>query len=432
VAQRQPIDFRAHLTSLLPNSLINAMAREAGAVQRERKIRIVAFFWTLVLGFGVGRERTLSGLRRAFERATGTRVVPSAFYDRFHPRLVLFLRRVVAHVMVKTQEPTTRLRGLLASFRDLVVADATVIRLHELLEHAFPACRTNHTKAAVKLHAVMSVDAAGPRRISVTSERIPEVTKIRIGPWVEGRLLVFDLAYFKYQLFSCIRRNGGYFVARLKQCANPRIVAVYRGSPGRLLGERIQDIAPFLKRRVIDVEVEACFPGRRYSGRQRRRTERFRVVGIRNAETGEHHLYITNVMVERLSADDIARVYAARWLVELFFRELKCRYRADEIPSRKRSVVEALLYASMLTFVASRTLLLDLRRRLRATDRDVPDERWSVLFASVATDLLVVLTRRTRLAQLIAQQVTDLLLAEARDPNRHRCLLRQRAQEAYR
>jgi IS4 transposase len=432
VARHQTIDFCARLTSILPTSLIEGLAHETGAVQRERKIGITAFFWTLVLGFGTGKERTLSGLRRSFERTTGTRVVPSAFYDRFHPRLVLFLRRIVAYVMVKTEEPTTKLRGILSSFRDLVVADATVIRLHELLEHAFPACRTNHTKAAVKLHAVMSVDAAGPRRISVTSERIPDVTMLRIGPWVSCRLLVFDLAYFKYQLFSCIRRNGGYFVARLKQCANPSIVEVHRGHAGRLLGERVQDIVPFLKRRVIDVEVEACFPGRRYSGRQRRRTERFRVVGVRNPETGAHHLYITNVPPDRLSADDIARVYAARWLVELFFRELKCRYRADEMPSRKRAVVEALLYASILTFVASRTLLLELRRRLHASDRDVPDERWSVLFASIAGDLLIIVTRRTQLARLLAHQTTELLLAEAHDPNRHRRLLRQRAEEAIR
>lgn len=183
---------------------------------------------------------------------------------------------------------------------------------------------------------------------------------------------------------------------------------------------------------MIDVEVEATFPGRRYGGRQRRRTERFRVVGIRNRETREYHLYITNVGTDRLEPDDLAAVYAARWLIELFFRELKRRYRADEIPSRKRAVVEALLYASILTFVASRALLAEVRRRLRATERAVPDERWAVLFADVASDVLVVVTRRTQLARLLAEQTTQLLLAEARAPNKRRRRLRQRAEEPRR
>ncbi len=432
MARRKTIDFRSHLTSLLPDSLIEALARETGAFQRERKIRITAFVWTLVLGFGGGSERTLSGLRRAFERASGTRVVASAFYDRFNARLVKLLRRLVDHAIAQMQEPTERLRGVLADFRDVVAADATVIRLHELLAGVFPGCRTNHTKAAVKLHAVMSIGAAGPRKITVTDERTHDITTMKIGPWVKGRLLVFDLAYFKYQLFSRIRRNGGFFVARLKQSANPRIVAVHRGSARDLVGERVHDVVPFLGRRVIDVEVEATFLGRRYAGRQRKRAERFRVVGIRNRETREYHLYITNVGPDRLEPDDLAAVYAARWLIELFFRELKRRYRADEIPSRKRAVVEALLYASILTFLASRALLAEVRRRLRATERAVPDERWSVLFADVATDVLVVVTRRTQLARLLAEQATQLLLAEARDPNKRRRRLRQRAEEPQR
>ena len=38
--------------------------------------------------------------------------------------------------------------------------DSTVMRLHDLLEKAFPACRTNHTLAALKMHVVLSVTGA--------------------------------------------------------------------------------------------------------------------------------------------------------------------------------------------------------------------------------------------------------------------------------
>jgi hypothetical protein len=62
---------------LILKARLKKLAGDTGAVVRERKIGIVALFWTLVLGFVTGNERTLAGLRRVFEKATGTTVVPS-------------------------------------------------------------------------------------------------------------------------------------------------------------------------------------------------------------------------------------------------------------------------------------------------------------------------------------------------------------------
>ncbi len=41
----------------------------------------------------------------------------------------------------------------------------------------------------------------------------------------------------------------------------------------------------------------------------------------------------------------MATAYGARWQIELLFREMKSSYGVEEMPSRKRHVVEALLYA---------------------------------------------------------------------------------------
>ncbi len=85
-----------------------------------------------------------------------------------------------------------------------------------MLEHTFPACRTNHTRAALKLHTVLSVLGTGPRSLRITSERVHDGPVFQVGPWVKGRLLLFDLGYFRSQLLSCIHRNKGFFIVRLK------------------------------------------------------------------------------------------------------------------------------------------------------------------------------------------------------------------------
>ena len=165
MARPHSTGIRRVLNRLVPKARLRRLASETGVVVRDRKIGIVELFWTLVLGFATGGERSLAGLRRAFEKATGTTVVPSAFYDRFTPKLVRLLKTVLGDVMDKTARKNGALRGALACFKDVLLTDSTVIRLHDLLQRAFPACRTNHTLAALKAHVVLSVTGRGPASV---------------------------------------------------------------------------------------------------------------------------------------------------------------------------------------------------------------------------------------------------------------------------
>jgi hypothetical protein len=89
-----------------------------------------------------------------------------------------------------------------------------VSRLHDLMEKRFPACRTNHTKAALKAHTIMSMRGVGEQSFKVTAEREHDGPVFCVGPWVRDHLLMFDLGYFRY---PCIGRNG----ATSSPCASP-------------------------------------------------------------------------------------------------------------------------------------------------------------------------------------------------------------------
>jgi len=431
MARSKSIGVRGILANLLPRRRIEKLAAEVGLAQRKRKVKVHALFWTLVLGFGTGRERTIASLRRAYERATGCQLVPSAFYDRFTTPLVKLLKAVASMLLAQVSEPARQLAGPLAAFRDLVITDATVIRLHDLLAKAFPGSRTNHSKAALKMHAVISATGNGPRSIKITAERAHDGPIFTVGKWVKDRLLLFDLGYFRFQLFSCIQRNGGYFIVRLKKSANPVVVKLnrrWRGQSVPMLGRRVSDFIDKLQRQTVDVMVEVSVQRRSYRGIRHRDRECFRLVGVRDPVTKTYHLYLTNIPPEKLTPDDIAQIYAARWLVELFFRELKSRYRAEDMPSSKRNVVEALVYAVLITFVVSRQLLAVLRRKLGPLGNRVPQERWAVLFAGAALDLLRIILWRPALAAQLAEFVEANLLHEAVDPNASRALLLDRVE----
>jgi len=426
VARRQSIGIRAELTSLISTRRLNFLARLSGLVQRRRKVEPMALFWTIVLGFGAGPQRTLAGLRRAYERSTGATLVPSAFYDRFTKSLPVFFRYVVEELLERLQETETRFQGVLQSFRDVVVTDSTLVKLHDLLERRYPACRTNHTRAAAKLHVVMSVKGGGPRSIKLTSGRQHDGPVFRVGRWVRDRLLIFDLGYFRYQLFDCIDRHGGYFISRLKENSNPQITTALRQWRGRsvpLVGERLRNVIARLKREVLDVEVEVAFRRREYLGSRAGARRTLRLVGVRNTDTGRYHLYVTNIPPDRLTAEEVARVYASRWQIELLFKEMKSYYRLGDIPSRKPHIVEALLYATLTTLVVSRRLLQAVREALRPRQRIIPEGRWAAIFTTVSTAILDLVLAPAHLARLTAKGIEGMLLHEVIDPNLSRQLL---------
>lgn len=430
MAQKKFNPIRQEFHRLIPSRWLRSQALELGAMQRRRKIDIVSLVWSLILCFGVGKDRTLAGLRRGFCKGTGKTLAPSAFYDRFTPALAKLMKTVLLRALPLATPARGVMQGALKSFQDVLITDSTVVRLHDLLKAKWPATRTNHTLAALKAHVILSVTGKGPKSIKVTSERVHDGPVLRAGKWVKGRLLLFDLGYYRFQLFARIGACGGFFLTRLKDGAKVRITKVHQRWRGRsiaLVGKSLKDVLSRLKRETLDVEVELTFRRREYRGRRRQDKLRCRLVGIRNAETGRYHLYLTNVPKETLSAEEVGKVYGARWAIEILFRELKSQYRMEAMPSRKSHVVETLLYAAFLSLLVSRSLHEAIRRRWRAVADRCPSERWATLFHSVAEDLLGVLLYPAEVADRVTDRIVPMLKREMLDPNRGRPSLMQRS-----
>ncbi len=128
------------------------------------------------------------------------------------------------------------------------------------------------------------------------------------------------------------------------------------------MGRRLRDVKDGLAREIVDLLVEVEFARRPYRGRGGRERAVYRVVGVRHDEHREHHWYVTNVPVTVLSPSEVATTYAARWEIELVFRELKTHLRLAQLASARRVVVEALIYAALIGLAVSRSIW----RRLRA------------------------------------------------------------------
>jgi len=236
------------LTTLFPSAFLEEHAEELGVVEREGKLQIPVLVWAFVFGFAAGESRTLAGFRRSYNSTADETISPGGFYHRLTPTLAEYLRDLVERGLDEVAVPDT-VDADIDRFRDVMIADGTVLRLQEFLSEEFQA--RHEEQAGAKLHLLHNATDKTIERIDVTDEKTHDSTLFKTGSWLRGRLILFDLAYFKYRRFALIDENDGYFVSRLKDNANPVITEELRAWRGRarpLVGEQIHDVAEGLHR----------------------------------------------------------------------------------------------------------------------------------------------------------------------------------------
>lgn len=381
------------LCNLFPSEWLRNKAKETGLIKRERKIDPVIIFWVLAIGYGTFLQRTLAGLKRNYETASNRILSDSSWYYRFTPELVAFLRECVARGLeYLAQEPSRTLSERLSPFKDVLIQDSTVVRLHEKLAKIWPATRSRKVAAGVKVAVLTSAIASGPKSVALFAENTNELKTLKIGPWIKDRILLIDLGFYKYQMFTRIKENGGYFVSRLKSNANPLIIETNRSYRGRSIdirGKHLQDILKDLKRQVLDVDVEVAFNRRAYRGKEKKDNERFRLVAVYNEDEDRYHLYITNLSQDLLEPQEVARLYGARWEIEILFKELKSKYALDVVPTTNPQVIEAFIWIAILTLLISRRIYTMIRRlNLKTNMVRFTQLRWSNIYSESASRIL--------------------------------------------
>ncbi|MGC2034455.1 MAG: IS4 family transposase [Thermoplasmata archaeon] len=442
VADRaQADDYLKAFLALFPPRVVQRIARESGFVRRHRKLDPVAFLYTLAFETGPQLQRTLDGLRDAYNKRTPDPILSTGgSYERFTPELVEFLRRCVAYGLAQLQvAPGNRLTPKLARFTDLLIQDSTVIRLFAALAKVYPPTRlAKNTRskrtAGVKVATLFSARANGPARLELFPETTSEIDTLKVGTWVKGSVVLTDLGFYKHQGFARIEENGGFYLSRLKANANPLLLGshlVHRGQAIELEGKRWSEVGPRLHREVLDAEVELSFQRRAYRGRHRGDTLRARLVAVWDEVHREYPTYVTNIPTEVLTAEEVAELYRCRWSVELLFKEAKGSFHLDRVATGNRYVAESLIWTSWLAMLVSRRGHSVLLEHLPAEERfRYPPLRWSRVFRDESRGFLTPLLQRLKKTRVVPDPIDEMvgrLDVRARDPN----ITRQRFREGW-
>ncbi|EMA48158.1 putative ISH8 transposase [Halococcus salifodinae DSM 8989] len=124
------------LTTLFPSTALEDHAEAVGVVVRDSKFQIPAMVWALVFVFAAGESRTLAAFRHAYNATADKTLSLGGFYQRLTPLFAAYLRDLVEFALDEVAVPHT-VSDEFDQFRDVMTADATVLRLHRFLREQY-------------------------------------------------------------------------------------------------------------------------------------------------------------------------------------------------------------------------------------------------------------------------------------------------------
>lgn len=347
LASRIDVAFRA----MLDPDRLQALAEDLRAIERTRVYHagLMVCAWVLS-AFERGTDtggRQLDA-RRCYEQLGCGRTKKSAFRDRSLQLVPVFqtlLRRATRRWLERTP---LELRGRLAGFTDVLIPDGCAFKLANALCGVY---KGTGQAAEFKLHAIYSVRHQGAARIATSAGAVHDTDGLPDEQWVAGALYLWDLGYNDYRRFIRAARAPAHVLQRLKDKANPRVLASY-GPTGARREVTSEDGSPLQlddacsfglvhRQAVLDLDVEIVAAG------ETPLVARAVCVPCR----GEDHWYLATLPREIFSPQDIAEIYRVRWEVELFFRHWKGAVRVDEV--HRLRVQEALEVAVLASLLAS-------------------------------------------------------------------------------
>ena len=212
--------------------------------------------------------------------------------------------------------------------------DSSVI---DLCLKVFDWAHFRRAKGAVKLHLLLDHAGYLPCWAYLSDGKCADINAARMLKLPAGAIVAMDRGYNDYGLFGAWCARGVYFVTRLKDRADYRVVAKWPVKPGKNV------VADESIRFNAASSLKKCpYP--------------LRLVSYYNAEKNETLQFLTNNF--KLAASTIAAIYKDRWQIELFFKAIKQNLKVKTFLGTNENAVKSQLWTALTAMLLLKFLQL--------------------------------------------------------------------------
>jgi hypothetical protein len=215
--------------------------------------------------------------------------------------------------------------------------DASTI---DLCLSLFPWARFRETKGAVKLHTLMNLRGNIPEFIHISDGKMHEVKVLDILIPEPGSFYIMDRGYVDYARLHKLHHAAAFFVTRAK--SNFSFRRLYSNPVDKHSGVRSDQTVV-----LTTYYAQKDFP------------DKIRRIVFLDAEAGKRLTFLTNNFAQ--PALTIARLYKARWQIELFFKWIKQHLRIKAFYGTSLNAVKTQIWIAISVYV----LVAILKKRLK-------------------------------------------------------------------
>ncbi|MEK7877071.1 MAG: IS4 family transposase, partial [Pseudomonadota bacterium] len=211
--------------------------------------------------------------------------------------------------------------------RTVYAFDATTI---DLCLSLFPWAEFRRTKAGIKLNTLLDLRGPIPAFIHVSKAKMHEVNALAELCFEAGAFYLLDRGFLDFGELHRIHRSHAYFIVRAKK--NLQFTRRYSADVPDILGLRFDQT----------IVLNGFYSSAAYPDPLRR-------VGLIDPESSNKIVFLTNNF--DLAASTIARLYKARWRVELFFKWIKQHLRIKAFYGTSENAVKTQLWTAIAVYV---------------------------------------------------------------------------------
>lgn len=218
--------------------------------------------------------------------------------------------------------------------RKIYMLDSTVI---SLCLKVFDWAKYRQEKGAIKLHTMLDYDGCMPSYLFMTAGKQSDVKHAQYILLPKRSVIVADRGYQDFSMLNDWDKNDIYFVIRLKKSINHEMT--------KELQPRDTDNEKILKDELIRLTEDAT------KAEYPKTIRRVAVYDEKNDNTIE---LITNNLT--WTASTIAELYKQRWMVEIFFKELKQHLKIKSFIGTNQNAMWIQIWTALISLLLLRYL----------------------------------------------------------------------------
>ena len=410
-------DVREVFETILPDDALAGLITASGFQQRQRKLEARRFIRSAVLSAASGQGGRQADMLRHYFQSGAPRVVRGASYRWFDEAFEEVMEGISDRALRYAGSLPADLPGVLGMHvKDWLIADSSTVKLDDALIDEYPG---TGNYAALKVHKLFSVGRGTTIHYHLSPARQHDSRHLFIDDAWSGFGLLADLGYASLERLKACEEHGVMFVIRLKDNWKPKVQELHRGEVARQFLEGadfdvlLDNEVLVLDGQVVDADVRVGSSGRVVT---------CRLVGVPGPKG--YCWYLTNLPRD-VAAEDVRRMYAVRWEIELDNKLDKSCHRLDEVEARNACTVRALVHASITASII--VCLLAHHHRLEEgharrnkcyrTKPPIHPQTLARMVASAAYSTAVVMEKTGKEADTEWKRLAELFHHQGTDPN---------------